>query len=1134
MFVQDYLKRYSKEPSPKVVFRDDSLGDTKGYGSVNCKGITFTRVTYVNGLKHNLISISQLCDANFKVLFTKTQGTIFNQNDEVVLIAPRRRDAYIIDMSSFNKESNACFLAKASLRVNWLWHKRLSHLNFKNINNLAKHNLVSGLPSLTFSKDKNCSACEKGKHHRASFKTKRSFSINKSLHLFHMDLFVHVKPQTISHNKYTLVIVNEYSRNHKLEEFYDEKGISQNFSSPCSLEQNGGKAVNTACYTQNISIIVKRHGKTAYDVLSGRSPDISYFHVFGCHVHIHNHMDHLGKFDEKADDGFFLGYSPVAKAFRVFNIRRQEMEETVHVTFSKDDEVISQTSTEGDVINFNEIVVLLTLQNFITSEEPPEFTAADDLTAIHEPDHAESTDILESAEPQDNVLNGQERNTLNLSTSLVNRWLVSQPKAESEIQMLPQHMSVYMLTFSLKPKKFIEALEEEGWVLAMTEELNQFERNKVWTLVPKPYGKTIIGLKWVFRIKMDEEGVITKNKARLVAKGLNKDMYGLKQVPRAWYQANPNESHLVAVKRIFKYLKGTPNLGLWYPKGSSFDLKSYSDSDYARCNLDRKSTFGGAIAISNNPLLHSRTKHIGIRYHFIRDHILKGDIELHFVPNELQLADMFTKPLAEPSFTRLVAELESNIAYNNAVALLEHHEPLFQPMLSFLSNCSIHTALTKEPSTMYVEYLKEFWYTAEVDDATKDISFSLSLFKNQLSFTRFDFLTAIGLTDSKTVVPLPPKETVKAAASFQTPLTSEVSLTSHMLKVAKLLKEPDESLILPSEEVSAEATANKSQSGTNVQPLSQPKELTTKKSKKKKIPPSSQPKVSKDSREMNPPSTTTHLQATEEFVVTVVPLQSLEASVTAEVQDNQPKAADTTEVPKKIIEKEEDQTLDDYEESAGIQEDFDSDLQSMPDDDLRSDNIASAECLSIPNHLDHNSEEVSSLQSRLGDMEFSIVQTVSDEIKLSLPVLVTNALQEQLPGILSATLKESFPSIIKKSLQTYNSAVSEQFAATQAQLNRQFNISHVAQSNRFVTLQKELSKVVKFEVAKKGSVVRLEGVRQDLQTQTKHVSKLSSYLQDMQTQLQDVKDLLELAIIIDETAKGEKNKKDKDANTAAT
>ncbi|GKF94579.1 hypothetical protein Tco_0284279, partial [Tanacetum coccineum] len=94
--------------------------------------------------------------------------------------------------------------------------------------------------------------------------------------------------------------------------------------------------------------------------------------------------------------------------------------------------------------------ILPTFHNSFTSEESPEFTTADDLTAIQEPDHAESADILESAEPQDNVLNGQERNTLTLSTSLVNHWLVSQTEVESEIQMLPQHMSVHMSIFSLK------------------------------------------------------------------------------------------------------------------------------------------------------------------------------------------------------------------------------------------------------------------------------------------------------------------------------------------------------------------------------------------------------------------------------------------------------------------------------------------------------------------------------------------------------------------------------------------------------------------------------------------------------------------------------------------------------------
>ncbi|GJT43881.1 hypothetical protein Tco_0952596 [Tanacetum coccineum] len=188
----------------------------------------------------------------------------------------------------------------------------------------------------------------------------------------------------------------------------------------------------------------------------------------------------------------------------------------------------------------------------------------------------------------------------------------------------------------------------------------------------------------------------------------------------ARYQANPKESHLIVVKRIFRYLKGTLSLGLWYPKCLGFDIKGYLDSDYDGCNMDRKSTScacqllrgklvcwsakkqqsvamslaeakyvvvagccanilwmksqltdydiiyekvpifcdnTSAIAISNNPVLHSRTKHIDIRYHFIRDHILKGDIELHFIPTQYQLADIFTKPLDEPTFKRLIVEL---------------------------------------------------------------------------------------------------------------------------------------------------------------------------------------------------------------------------------------------------------------------------------------------------------------------------------------------------------------------------------------------------------------------------------------------------------------------------------------------
>ncbi|GKA43805.1 retrovirus-related pol polyprotein from transposon TNT 1-94 [Tanacetum coccineum] len=421
--VKSYLHKYVEKPGPKVVFGDDSTYTTKGYGSIKCNGIVFIKVAFVNGLKYNLISISQLCDTKYIVQFDEKRGTIFNSNKEVVMIAPRVRDVYVHDITSSVQES--CFFAKASKNLNWLWHKRLAHLNFKTIYKLAKQNLFIGIPSLVYSKDKPCSSCEKGKHHRASFKTKHTSSIKKCLHLLHMDLFRPVTPMSINHEKYTLFIVDDYSRytwvyflkkksqvpetimsfikrvenqndikvkqlrtdngnefrNSILVNFCDEKGISQNFSSPYILEQNGvaerknrtlieaartmlsvsgflkqywTEVVATACYTQNRSTIVKRHLKTPYEIFCKRILNINFLHVFVCSVYIHNHKDHIGKFDEKADDGYLLGYSLVSKAFRVLNTRRQQTEETYHITFDESPDAIKFSKPSVNNINIAE------------------------------------------------------------------------------------------------------------------------------------------------------------------------------------------------------------------------------------------------------------------------------------------------------------------------------------------------------------------------------------------------------------------------------------------------------------------------------------------------------------------------------------------------------------------------------------------------------------------------------------------------------------------------------------------------------------------------------------------------------------------------------------------------------------
>ncbi|GKB38779.1 retrovirus-related pol polyprotein from transposon TNT 1-94 [Tanacetum coccineum] len=131
----------------------------------------------------------------------------------------------------------------------------------------------------------------------------------------------------------------------------------------------------------------------------------------------------------------------------------------------------------------------------------------------------------------------------------------------------------------------------------------------------------------------------------------------------AQYQAKPTEKHLQVVKRIFRYLKGTINMGLWYSKDTDMSLIAYADADHAGyysfqfnkipLYCDNKS----AIALCCNNVQHSRAKHIDVCYHFIKEQVENGIVELYFVRTEYQLADIFTKPLPRDRFNFLIEKL---------------------------------------------------------------------------------------------------------------------------------------------------------------------------------------------------------------------------------------------------------------------------------------------------------------------------------------------------------------------------------------------------------------------------------------------------------------------------------------------
>ncbi|KAK0576593.1 hypothetical protein LWI29_020240 [Acer saccharum] len=237
-----------------------------------------------------------------------------------------------------------------------------------------------------------------------------------------------------------------------------------------ALRNLWAEAINTACYIGNRVFLRLGTKQTSYELWKGRKPNVSYFHIFGSKCYILNDRDQLGKFDAKSDEGIFIGYALNSKAYRVFNLKTRSVMESSNVVL--DDYRPKHDDHDEDVCEIDDLPLKESgeTSSGVKSNQDEE----DDLPLNRVPP-------LDSNEPAPWV-----------------RKLHDKDDIIGEVD---------------------EALEDEFWVLAMQEELNQFERNEVWTLVPRPRNTNVIGTKWVFRNKSDEDGNIMRNKARLVAQG---------------------------------------------------------------------------------------------------------------------------------------------------------------------------------------------------------------------------------------------------------------------------------------------------------------------------------------------------------------------------------------------------------------------------------------------------------------------------------------------------------------------------------------------------------------------------------------------------------------------------------------
>nr|GFB52522.1 hypothetical protein [Tanacetum cinerariifolium] len=328
------IKRFPNSTSLLDSFGNGHVAAILGFGDLQWGNILITRVYFVEGFGHNLFSAGQFYDSDLEVAFRRNACFVKNLEGVDLLKGDRSTNLYTINLHETASASPIYLMARASSTKSWLWHQRLSYLNFDTINDLVRNDL--------------------------------------RLHLLHMDLCGPMRIASINGKRITvllqspvIIIRTDNStefKNQVLKVYFDSVGITHQMSSVRTPQQNGvvkrrnrtlveaartmlifsraplflwAEAIATACFTQNRSIIHRRFNKTPYELINGRKPDISFLHVFGALCYPKNDHEDIGKLGAKGDIGFFIGYSANSCAYRIYNRQTKNIMETMNVSFDE-------------------------------------------------------------------------------------------------------------------------------------------------------------------------------------------------------------------------------------------------------------------------------------------------------------------------------------------------------------------------------------------------------------------------------------------------------------------------------------------------------------------------------------------------------------------------------------------------------------------------------------------------------------------------------------------------------------------------------------------------------------------------------------------------------------------------------
>ncbi|GJR76094.1 putative ribonuclease H-like domain-containing protein [Tanacetum coccineum] len=642
-----YLTDFEEIDGGYVAFGGNPKGGKiTGRGTIKTGNLDFENVYFVRELKFNLFSVSQMCDKKNSVLFNDTECIVLSPNfkltDEshVLLKVPRKNNMYSVDLKNIvPKGGLTCLFAKATSDESKLWHRRLGHINFKTMNKLVKGNLVRGLPSKLFKNDQTCVACQKGKQHRASCKSKTVSSISQPLHMLHMDLIGPTFVKSLMKKMYCLVVTDDYSRfswvfflatkdetsgilkyksmwidtvKARMETVPDKDYILLPLWPADPLFSQSSKSSPDAGFKPSgegekkvvIQVMIKRRMIILTTLTIIELPDDPNMPELGDIVYSDDDED-VGAEADMNNLNIFMHVSPipttrihkdhpVEQIIGDLNLAPQTRRMTKNL--EEHARLVAQGYTQEEGIDYDEVfapvarieairlfLAYASFKDFVVYQMDVKsaflYGKIEEEVYVCQPPGFEDPDFLDRVYKIEKALYGLHQALRDWDKGVI---LLVQVYVD-DIIFGSTKKSLCTEFEKMMHKKFqMSSMGELTFFLGLQvkqkEDRISISQDKYVTEILKKFGFSDVN---------------TASTPMKTQKPLLKDEDGEEVDVHLYRSMIDSLMYLTSSRPDIMYLKGQPKLGLWYLKDLPFDLVAYTDSDYAGARLDRKSTTGG-------------------------------------------------------------------------------------------------------------------------------------------------------------------------------------------------------------------------------------------------------------------------------------------------------------------------------------------------------------------------------------------------------------------------------------------------------------------------------------------------------------------------------------------------------------